>query len=422
MNRKAVFGWCFYDWANSAYPTLISTFVFATYFTQGIAETPEVGTTQWGYATSLAALIIAVLAPVLGAISDRVGRRKPWLLILTLIGAASSIGLWWATPEPSSVTLALVFVIIGTVCFELGMVFYNAMLPEITNESHVGRVSGWGWGLGYLGGLSALAISLVLFIQPDPSPFGLDRGAVEHVRIIPVLVGVWMVVFAIPLFLFVPSQPASPIGMGQAVRDGLATLWRTLRHLGQYREVLKFLVARMLYIDGLNTLFAFGGIFAAAAFGMDSEQVLLFGISLNVSSGIGAFAFSFLDDRWGPKPVIAVSVAGIALFGGAMLLTDDIRVFWLLGLGIGLFLGPAQSASRSMMARIAPAELRAEFFGLYAFSGKATAFVGPALLATAVDATGSQHWGMATIFPFLIAGLLLLAFVRNPRKGGPATV
>jgi len=373
------------------------------------------------HATSIAALIIAVMAPVLGAISDRVGRRKPWLLVLTLLGAASAIGLWWATPEPSSVTYALILVILGTVSFELGMVFYNAMLPEIANEKHVGRVSGWGWGLGYLGGLSALAVSLILFIQPDPSLFGLDREAVEHVRIIPVMVGVWMIIFAVPLFLLVPSQPAAAIGTGQAIREGFETLLDTTRRLKEYREVLKFLVARMLYIDGLNTLFAFGGIFAAAAFGMSTDEVLMFGISLNVTAGLGAFAFSFLDDRWGPKPVIAISVAGIAVFGVSMLLTEDITTFWALGLGIGLFLGPAQSASRSMMARLAPEQLRAEFFGLYAFSGKATAFLGPAILAMAVDLTGSQHWGMATIFPFLIAGLLVLAFVRNPKASQTTT-
>ncbi|WP_421882077.1 MFS transporter [Pacificispira sp.] len=416
MNRKAVLGWCLYDWANSAFPTLISTFVFATYFTQAVAENPEKGASQWGYATSAAALAIAVLAPVLGAIADRAGPRKPWLLALTLCGAGATAALWIATPDPSAVQSALTLMVLGTICFELGMVFYNAMLPEIAPENMTGRVSGWGWGLGYGGGLAALVLCLVLFVQPDPALFGLDKETSEHIRAIPVLAGLWMAVFALPIFLWTPDRPGNAgVGYGEAVRDGLRTLWKTLRTIRQYGTVLRFLIARMLYIDGLNTLFAFGGIFAAAAFGMTGEEVLLFGISLNVTAGIGAAAFAFLDDRWGPKPVIAISVGAIALIGLAMLVVEDKAVFWGLGLGIGLFLGPSQAASRSLMARIAPEALRTEFFGLYALSGKATAFLGPALLAFVIDQTASQRLGMATILPFLAVGLLLLWGVKVKR-------
>ncbi len=415
-DRKAIWGWCLYDWANSAFPTLISTFVFATYFTQGIAETPERGTSQWGYATSIAAILIAFTAPVLGAISDKAGRRKPWLVILTLIGGASTAALWFATPDPSSVLFALCFMMLATMCFELGMVFYNAMLPEIAPKGMTGRISGWGWGLGYVGGLAALVISLVVFIQPDPALFGLDKETSEHVRAIPVLAGVWMVVFALPLFLWVPDQPGRKIASGAAIREGLATLWATLRHLGRYRDILRFLIARMFYIDGLNTLFAFGGIFAAVSFGMSGEEVLLFGITLNVTAGIGAAGFAFLDDRWGPKPVIFISVGAIALIGISMLLIEDRTTFWILGLGLGLFLGPSQAASRSLMARLAPPDLRTEFFGLYAFSGKATAFLGPALLAVMIDATGSQRWGMATIIPFLVIGQVILIGVKQGKS------
>ena len=414
MNRKAVVGWCLYDWANSAFPTLISTFVFATYFTRGIAETPEKGAADWGYAMSLAALIIAVAGPVLGAISDRAGRRKPWLLVLTLIGGVSTMALWTAEADPSFVFQALVLVVIGTVCFELGMVFYNAMLPDVAPEHMTGRISGWGWGLGYGGGLAALVASLVLFVQPDPALFGLSREASEHIRAIPVLAGVWMIVFAVPLFLMVPDRRGSGLSTRRAVREGLSTLWGTLRSLPQHPAVFRFLIARMFYIDGLNTLFAFGGIFAAAVYGMESEEVLLFGISLNVTAGLGAAGFAFLDDKWGPKPVIAIAVGAIGILGLSMLLVDSKDVFWVLGLGLGLFLGPAQAASRSMMARLSPPELTTEFFGLYALSGKATAFLGPALLALAVEATDSQHWGMATVLPFLVIGLLLLKGVRSP--------
>jgi UMF1 family MFS transporter len=415
MNRKAIWGWCLYDWANSAFFTLISTFVFATYFTQGIAETPEQGSSQWGYATAVAALTIALLGPVLGAISDKAGRRKPWLLALTLIGAAATVGLWTAAPEPGSVPHALALVILATVCFELGMVFYNAMLNDVAPKHMTGRISGWGWGLGYAGGLTALALSLVLFIQPNPALFGLDRSEAEHIRMIPVLAGIWIAVFALPIFFWTPDRPATGLSLGRSAREGLGALKQTIAEVRRYGQVVRFLIARMFYIDGLNTLFSLGGIFAAAAFGMDSEEVLLFGITLNVTAGLGAAVFASLDDKFGPKPVILISVGAIAAIGLAMLLVEDKAVFWALGLGIGLFLGPCQSASRSMMARISPPELMTEFFGLYALSGKATAFLGPALFALAVDLTDSQRWGMATILPFLVIGLLLLLTVKAPK-------
>lgn len=414
MNRKSVLAWCFYDWANSVFPTLITTFVFATYFTKGVAETPAQGTAQWAWAMGVAGILVAILGPVLGAISDRAGRRKPWLAVLTGAVGFSMIGLWFATPDPSSVQLALTLVVISAVAFELSMVFYNAMLPEIAPEPMIGRISGWGWGLGYTGGLAALVVSLVFFIQPDPALFGLDKDASEHVRAISVLGGVWLLIFALPMFFFVPDRPDTGIGTWSAITSGLRTLMDTILHVRRYKDVVRFLIARMFYIDGLNTLFAFGGIFAAAAFGMDTEEVLLFAISLNVASGIGAAGFAFLDDKWGPKPVIALSVAAISILGISMLLVDGKAVFWGLGIGLGLFLGPAQAASRSMMAHLSPRELTTEFFGLYAFSGRATAFLGPWFLALAVDATGSQHWGMATVFPFLIVGLILLKGVRAP--------
>lgn len=419
MNRKAgtrgIIGWCLYDWANSAFPTLISTFVFATYFTQAVAENPNRGSEDWGFATGIAALAIALTAPVLGAIADRGGRRKPWLAVLTLIGAAATAALWTVRPEPGSVTHALILVALGTMAFELGMVFYNAMLDDVAPKGMTGRISGWGWGLGYIGGLAALAISLVVFVQPDPAYFGLDKSASEHIRAIPVLAGVWMAVFALPLFLFTPDRPGTGISAARAVREGLSTLLHTLRRLPYYGTVLRFLIARMLYTDGLNTLFSLGGVFAAAAFGMDTEEVLLFGITLNVTAGLGAAVFAILDDRWGPKPVILISVGAIACIGLAMLLVEDKAVFWALGLGIGIFLGPAQAASRSMMVRLAPPELMTEFFGLYALSGKATAFLGPLLFSAVVAATDSLRLGLATILPFLVAGLLLLWGLREEK-------
>lgn len=421
LSRSAILAWCFYDWGSSAFSVIVTTFVFATYFTKAVAENEATGTASWGYAMSLAAIAIAVLGPVCGAIADRAGRRMPWLMGFTVISAGATMALWTVAPAPDHAFQGLVLAVIGTIAFELAMVFYNATLTDVAPTGMTGRISGWGWGLGFIGGLVALAISLVVFVQPDPALFGLDRSESEHIRAIPVLVGIWMIVFALPMFLMVPDRLREDhaLTLPKAIVEGLNALRLTLRQIRSYKTIVIFLTARMFYTDGLNTLFAFGGIFAATAFGMQSDEVLLFAISLNATAGIGAAGMALLDDRLGPKPVIACSVAAIAVFGAAMLLVEDKTTFWLLGLGIGAFVGPAQASSRSLMARISPPALQGEFFGLFAFSGKITAFMGPALLALAVDLTGSQHWGMATIIPFLLIGLGLLAFVKTARPQDP---
>ncbi len=406
---KAIIGWCLYDWANSAFPTLISTFVFAAYFTQAIAETPEQGTAQWGLMTGLSAFAIALLAPVLGAIADFGGPRKPWLAATTAMAAVATALLWFAEPSADWALYALLFAGLGTVGFELGMVFYNAMLPETAPKAMLGRVSGWGWGLGYAGGLAALGVSFVGFVGAEEPWFGLTREGAEHVRAVPVVAAIWIAVFCLPIFWLTPDRPrAAGLAARNAVRAGLASLWSTLGHVRRYRTVMRFLIARMLYTDGLNTLFAFGGIYAAGTFGMAEEEVLIFGASLNVTAGLGAVLFAFLDDRWGPKPVILIAVGAITAIGAAMLLVEGKAAFWALGLALGAFLGPAQAASRSLMAHLAPAELRTEFFGLYALSGKATAFIGPLLVGWVTAMAASQRAGMATILIFLVVGLALM--------------
>lgn len=415
--RAAAAAWCLFDWANSSYPTVIVTFVFAAYFTRGVAESPELGTGQWGAALSISGLVLAVLAPVLGAIADQGGGRKPWIGTFTLIAVAAAIGLWWIEPDPRFILPALLLVAIGNAAFEFGHVFYNAMLADIAPPSHLGRLSGWAGALGYLGGLLCLGLCLVLFVMPEVPLFGLDKSLAEEVRITGPFVGLWFLVFAVPLFVFTreQSRPFKPAG---AVRAGLASLWETLRALPRHGQTGRFLIARMLYTDGLNTLFAFGGIYAAGTFGMSFQEILIFGILLNVTAGIGAFGFAWLDDLVGAKTTILVSVAALTLLGAAILVIESRLWFYLLGCAIGIFIGPAQTASRSFMARIAPPDLRAEFFGLYALSGKATAFLGPALVGWVTVMADSQRAGMATILIFFVAGLALLWGIRDPQADG----
>ncbi len=413
--RRALFSWCLFDWANSAFPTVITTFVFATYFTTTVAESTIAGTAAWGHAQSLAALIIALLGPALGAIADRGGRRKPWLLAFTALCVAACVGLWFTQPERGDVIWALTFVVLGTVGFEIGMVFYNALLPEIAAPERLGRLSGWGWGMGYAGGLACLSVALVGFIQTDAPWFGLAAGTAEPVQATTLLVAAWVSLFALPLFLWTPDKPRGERTL-EALRNGLVTLVNTLCNIRQYAQTSRFLLARMIYIDGLNTLFAFGGIYAAGTFGMALEEVILFGIAINVTAGIGAACFAWLDDNIGPKRTILIALGGLIGFGGALLLASGKVWFWALALPLGLFVGPAQAASRSFMAHLAPPHMRAEMFGLFAFSGKVTAFLGPLFLAWATLAFDSQRAGMATIIVFLAVGFVLLLPLRDPGR------
>jgi UMF1 family MFS transporter len=414
-NTRGLVAWCFYDWANSAFPTVITTFVFAAYFTKGVAADAVQGTSQWGYAISLSGLVVALLGPVLGAVADRTGQRKPWVLLFTVVAAVASAVLWQVEAAPAYVPLALVSVAVANFAFEMGMVFYNAMLPDLAPHARIGRWSGWGWGLGYAGGLVCLGLVLVGFVQAARPWFGLDKSAAEHLRATGPFVAIWMMVFAVPMFALTPDRAGHKGALLADIKAGLATLAATLRNLGRFRDVLWFLVARMVYTDGLNTLFAFGGIYAAGTFGMGFEELIVFGIAMNVTAGLGAALFAWIDDKLGAKWTIRFSVVALGLLGTVVLLVETKTMFWLFGVPLGLFVGPAQSASRSMMARLAPADMRTEFFGLYALSGKATAFIGPALVALFTDMFQSQRAGMASIVAFFIVGLVLLRRVPDVR-------
>jgi UMF1 family MFS transporter len=413
---RGIIGWCLYDWANSAFPTVITTFVFAAYFTKAVAADPVSGTEQWGYAISASALAVAVTGPVLGAIADHAGARKPWIAVLTFICVIATAMLWFTRPDPSDIIWVLFFVALANYAFEMGMVFYNAMLADIAPKPLTGRISGWGWGLGYAGGLLCLAVALVLFVQPDPALFGLDKSASEPIRATALLVAVWFAVFSIPLFLYTPDAPASGLSVTAAVRRGLCEFIATIRRLRDYAQIVRFLIARMFYADGLTTLFAFGGIYAAGTFGMGFSELIVFGIALNVTAGLGAAAFGWVDDALGSKKTIMIAVSALIVLSTAVLLAPSKTWFWILAMPLGIFVGPAQAASRSMMTHLTPPDVRNEMFGLSALSGKATAFMGPALLGWVTAMADSQRIGMATILVFFGIGLLLLLTVRDIKK------
>lgn len=413
MTGKA-WAWALYDWANSAFPTVVSTFVIAAYFTQGIAADPATGQAQWGVMQTIAGLALAVTCPLLGAIADAGGRRRLMLFWCTIATSVATALIWFGTPDPGSAVWVLVCVGVATVAFELGTVFYNAMLPQVAPPDRLGRVSGIGWGLGYAGGLACLAITLVVLVQPDPSLFGLDRGEAEHVRAAAILVAIWMLAFGWPVLLALPDPPGERPGWRLAATRGLEEIIRVVRRLPGNPPLLRFLVARLFYTDGLNTLFAFGAIYAAGVFGMSLEQILIFGIALNVTAGLGAAGFGLVEDRIGSRTTVLIALAALILCGTGLLIATSQAAFWVLALLLGVFIGPAQAASRALMARMAPPGEVAVHFGLFALSGRVTGFLGPAALAAITAATGSQRAGMATVVVFLAVGAAILLTVHPP--------
>jgi len=413
VKRAPIVGFCFFDFANSAFTTIIGTFVFATYFAQGVAADPVTGAGQWSLAMAAAGIVIAVLSPFCGAIADQTGKRKVWLFWLSVLCVITSALLWFVEPTPASVPFALVVVILATVGFEMGLLFYNALLPDVAPASMLGRVSGWAWGVGYLGGLISLVVALFALVQANPPPFGLDPTQAEPVRATSVLVAIWFAVFAVPFFVLVKEPPRPSIGLTQAVRRGWQQLVRSLSDLRGRGNVMRYLLAAMIYTDGAHTIFTLGGVYAGTMYGMKVDEVIMLGISLNVTAGLGAVAFGWVDDRMGSKRAIVLGLMGLSAAAVVVLLAPDKTTFWVAALVMSTFFGPVQAASRTLMARIAPPAERGEMFGLFSLSGKLTAFLGPAIVGWVTLATGDQRLGMASVLAFLLVGLWLLKGVRE---------
>ena len=418
-SKWELFSWALYDWANSSFFAVIQTFVFATYFISSVAENDTIGSTQWGNTIAAAGLVVALVGPFLGAIADQLGRRKPWIFGFSLICILATAGLWWVAPSNSYLLLALILIFLGTVGSECAIIFYNAMLPGLVSEQKMGRWSGWAWGLGYAGGLVCLVIALFVFIQVELPPFGLDKAAAEHVRATFLLVAVWYLIFSLPLFLKTPDTKKTGTSIKEAVQKGWRQLKESVQQVRSYKNIVKFLVARMIFIDALATVFAFGGIYAAGTFDFTERDVLIFGIGLNLTAGLGAVAFAWIDDYLGSKLTIQISLIGLIVTSSAVLIVTAELWFWAAGLLLGIFVGPVQAASRTYMGRIAPKELENQMFGLFALSGKVTAFVGPFLVGWLTYFAGSQRIGMSVIVFLFIVGFILM--MQVPKIVGPNT-
>ncbi len=403
-DSKAIGAWCLYDWANSAFTTLVVTFLYAAYFSETFAEDPGRGTALWSRGITISALLIATLAPIAGALADRGDRRK-YLMACSLVCIVTTAALTFVRPGQSyAVISALGLFIVANVAFEFGLVFYNAFLSSIATPDRVGRISGYGWGLGYVGGLGALVVALAGFVS-EPLWFGMTTDDGFNMRATNLLVAAWFLVFSIPAFIYLRDESISPTPV--TVRQAFLDLATTLGHLRRYRQVGRFLLARLLYNDGLVTIFAFGGIYAVGTFGFSFAELATFGIVINVGAGLGAFAFGFVDDRVGGKTTIGLSIVALAAATVIGAVAPTRTWFWVSAVMVGVFAGPNQSASRSLMARFVPPKHEAEFFGFFAFSGKVTSFLGPALLGVLADVY-TQRVGIGSLLVFFVIGGALL--------------
>lgn len=442
--RQRLWGWFFFDWASQPYNTLLLTFVFAPYIGELVGDGSR-AQAAWGFGVAAAGVVIAVFAPILGAIADAQGRRLPWIWGFSALYVAGAGGLWFAAPGDFHLVPVLACFALGLIGMEFATIFTNAMLPDLGSREEIGRISGNGWAFGYVGGLLALVATLGFFAESAATgrtflglapAFGLDPEAREGTRFVGPLTALWYAAFMVPFFVFVRDVP-SPLGRGGpgpgpgrrgAVGEGLRRLGRTVAALPGRPSLAAYLGASMLYRDALNGIYAFGGLYAAGVLGWSAVDTGLFGILAIVAGAVFAWAGGRADAALGPKPVVVTCIAfltlaavfivfvsrshvlGIAVGEGSRL--PDIA-FYAVGVVIGAAGGALQSASRTLMVRQADPARMTEAFGLYALAGKATSFLAPLAVGVVTAATGSQQWGVTPIIVLFVLGLGLLHWVQS---------
>ena len=395
--KKQIISWSLYDFANQPYTTLIITFIYSAFFVNYIAGDEQQGTFLWANAISITAITVAFISPILGAIADNTGYRKSFLVFFTLICCLFTSLLYF--PDKGDVFLALTFVVISNISFEMGTVFCNSYLNDLSSKKNIGKISGNAWGLGFVGGLLALLVSFLLF----------DVNNSSEVKQVNLFVAAWFLIFSLPTFFFLKDSKRQKINK-ENISSSFNSILQTFKEISKYKIIVRFLIARLFYNDGLITIFALGGIYAIGTLNFSMQEVLILGIVLNVFAALGSFVFGLIEDRIGVRKVINLSLVILVIstflaFISPWTIYPKI-FFWISGVLLGTMVGPNQSCSRSYMAQIIPEDKKNEFFGFYAFTGKATSFLGP-LMFGFLTKIYSQQIGLLSVLVFFIIGLII---------------
>tara|TARA_B100000941_G_scaffold144495_1_gene102537 strand:+ start:2716 stop:3960 length:1245 start_codon:yes stop_codon:yes gene_type:complete len=403
INKNKIISWSLYDFASQPFSTIVVTFVFSSFFTKHIAYDEKIGTQMWSNAIAISAVIVAVVSPFFGAIADNTGRKKLFLVIFTMVSSLFTCMLY--TPEKGEVYFALILFIIANVSFEICTIFYNSYLPEITNSKNRGTVSGFAWGLGYLGGILSL-----LLLQ-----FFLDLENTYDIKLSNIYVGIWFIIFSIPLCLIFKDSKKARV-QKDSLKNSYLSIKNTIKTISDYKIILRFLIARLFYNDALITIFGLGGIYAVTTLDFNFNEVVSLAIVLNIAAGIGAFIFGFFEDKYGPKKIIIISIWVLIIATLIAFIAPQTnypkKLFWLSGILIGLMAGPNQSSSRSLMSILVPEDKKSQFFGFYSLTGKITSFIGP-LLFGIITFYFNQQIALWVVIILFSIGLFLFSKIET---------
>ena len=405
--------WSFYDWANSAWSAIIITFIFSRYFVDVLAPNANIGTLYWTWTIGISSLAAALLSPIFGSLSDQSQRSKFWLIISTLFYCLISFSFWFAAPNSLNIFIIILLIFIGNLSYEISQIFYNGQLKLITTKDNYAKLSGFAWGLGYVGTVIIFLIYYGIFLLPEDPIFKLNNSTFENIRISFPITGLWIILFSLPLFILFKDPKPKTISARLDLKKSFNQLIVTFKNLQQYKNLILFLIARLFYMDGINAIFAVAAIYATLVFGMSTNDIIMLGIGTNIAAGVGSWIFSFIEKKLGSKNVIIFSLVVIFLISLIILFVNQKNTFIILAILLSTFFGPIQSASRVYYAKSIPNNKKYEFFGFYSFAGKVTSFIGPVLFGTISFIFSSPKLGMASLLILFVIGFFILLKVEN---------
>ena len=406
---KKVFNFALYDFANSAFTTIIITFIFSTYFAKQIAPNPILGQSYWGWAIGITGILVALTGPLIGSFADKKNCTEFFIKLFTIICVILTSLLWFSQPSEKYLPYTLIIVALANFFYELSLIFYNSILKRISNSNNLGKSSGFGFALGYLGGILILIVCIKIFIDTDVLPFGLSKENSENIRATSIVVALWYLFFSIPFLFSLKKKIKNKIEKSSNNIKKIKNLFwdKGLNNLG------KFLIARMLYADGLNAIIIMGGIFAVGVFDLEIKDLLVLSVLMNITAFTGAIIGGYANDKFSSKSVIIFSLLGL-IFSSTIILFIKTKIFFLIFASInGFFIGPIQSASRVFITKSIDKNNQASGFGLFALSGKLTSFIGPLLVSTLTYISNSQRIGFSATIILLLIGLLILLKVKK---------